>query len=252
MQFQNRLATLTSVLDDNRSDLDGALTNLSGAIGEVQRFVAGSRDATAEQIQRLANVTQILVDNKMSVENVLHIAPNAFANGYNIYNPDVGDVSGAFALPNFSNPIQFVCGQSVRSRTPPPRDGKLCGQYLGPALATRAVLQLQLLPDSDQPVPGVGLHPATSSTPSPAGAGRRRDRRPPPEPPPAVSAYTGLRATCRRRRRHRRRRGGYPERPCRSRRRRSTPGRTAAGGPGGVPQMLLLRPKVRHHDARGS
>ena len=45
MQFQNRLATLTSVLDDSRSDLDGALNNLSVAIVEVKRFVAGSRAA---------------------------------------------------------------------------------------------------------------------------------------------------------------------------------------------------------------
>ena len=54
VQFQDRLATLTSVLDDSRSDLDAALTDLSVAIGEVQRFVAGSRNQTAEQIQRLA------------------------------------------------------------------------------------------------------------------------------------------------------------------------------------------------------
>ena len=45
VQFQNRLATLTSVLDDSRSDLDGALKNLSVAIVEVKRFVAGSRAA---------------------------------------------------------------------------------------------------------------------------------------------------------------------------------------------------------------
>ena len=45
VQFNNRLATLTSVLDDNKSDLDAALTDLSSAVGEVQRFIAGSRDA---------------------------------------------------------------------------------------------------------------------------------------------------------------------------------------------------------------
>ena len=80
VMFQNRLATLTSVLDDSRSDLDAALTDLSVAIGEVQRFVAGTANQTTEQIQRLANVTQILVDNRMALENVLHIAPNAIAN----------------------------------------------------------------------------------------------------------------------------------------------------------------------------
>ena len=64
--FENRLATLTSVINDSRSDLDGALSNLSVAIGDVQRFVAGSRNQTSEQIARLADLTQILVNNKTS------------------------------------------------------------------------------------------------------------------------------------------------------------------------------------------
>ena len=55
VMFQNRLASLTSVVNDSRSDLDAALSDLSVAIGEVQRFVAGSRDQTSEQIQRLGS-----------------------------------------------------------------------------------------------------------------------------------------------------------------------------------------------------
>ena len=80
VQFQDRFATLTSVVDDSRSDLDAALTNLSDVVGETQRFIAGTRDKTAEQIQRLANVTQNLVDHRMDLENVLHIAPHSIAN----------------------------------------------------------------------------------------------------------------------------------------------------------------------------
>ena len=62
--FQNRLASLTSVVNDSRSDLDAALSDLSVAVGEVQRFVAGSRNQTSEQIRSLASVTQNLVDNQ--------------------------------------------------------------------------------------------------------------------------------------------------------------------------------------------
>ena len=114
--FENRLATLTSVLNDNRSDLDAALTNLSTAIGEVQRFVAGSRNETAEQIQRLGNLTQVIVDNKMAFENVLHITPNAIANFNNIYYPNGGSVTGAFSLVNFSNPVQAHLRHDRRRR----------------------------------------------------------------------------------------------------------------------------------------
>ena len=63
VQFNDRLATLTSVVNDSKSDLDAALTDLSTAVGEVQRFIAGTRNQTSEQIARLADVTQILVDH---------------------------------------------------------------------------------------------------------------------------------------------------------------------------------------------
>lgn len=96
--FQNRLASLTSVVNDSRSDLDAALSDLSVAIGEVQRFVAGSRNQTSEQIERLGNVTQVLADNRLDLENVLHITPNAIANFNNIFYPNGGSVTGAFSV----------------------------------------------------------------------------------------------------------------------------------------------------------
>ncbi|MUL83413.1 MULTISPECIES: MCE family protein [unclassified Mycolicibacterium] len=135
VSFQNRLATLTSVVDGSRSDLDAALTNLSVAVVEVQRFVAGSRDQTSEQVQRLGNVIQNLVDNRMEIENLLHIAPNAFMNGYNIYNPDTGSAVGQFVMNNFSSPVDFICGAiGAIENTTAPETAKLCSQYLGPAL----------------------------------------------------------------------------------------------------------------------
>ena len=110
VQFNDRLATLTSVLDDNRSDLDAALSDLSVAVGEVQRFVAGTRDQTSEQIRSLASVTQTLVDHKMDLQNILHLAPNSFANFYNIYNPDTSSQVGAPVL----NPLSKTrCGSTA-------------------------------------------------------------------------------------------------------------------------------------------
>ena len=32
------------------------------------------------------------------------------ANFYNIYDPAQGTVAGVLSLPNFSNPVQFICG----------------------------------------------------------------------------------------------------------------------------------------------
>ena len=190
VQFQDRLATVTSVVDGSRSDLDSALTDLSDAVGEVKRFIAGSRDQTAEQIQRLANVTQNLADNQIALKNVLHVAPNAFANAYNIYNPDSGSALGAFALGNFANPLQVVCSAigAVENATAP-ETAKLCAQYLGPALR---LLNFNYLPFpfnaylAKSPSPENLVYSDPKLAPGGTGSGTQ-----PPTMPPAVSAYTG-------------------------------------------------------------
>ncbi|CAN5588256.1 MCE family protein [soil metagenome] len=191
VSFQNRLATLTSVVDGSRSDLDAALKNLSVAVVDVQRFVAGSRDQTSEQVQRLANVTQNLVDHKMDLQNILHVAPNAFANGYNIYNPDAGTAVGQFVLNNFSNPVEFICGAvGAIENTTAPETAKVCSDYLGPALR---LLNFNYLPFPIMPylMPSANPENLVYSEPNlmPGAAGGAPL---PPATPPAISAYQGV------------------------------------------------------------
>ncbi len=163
VMFQNRLASLTSVVDNSRSDLDAALSDLSVAIGEVQRFVAGSREQTSEQIRSLAAVTQNLVDSRMPLENVLHVAPNAIANYLNIYYPPSGGVTGAFSFVNLANPVWFVCGMiGGIANTTAPETAKLCEQYLGPALK---LLNFNNLPLPINPYLRPTPKPEASSTP---------------------------------------------------------------------------------------
>ena len=191
IQFQNRLATLSTVINDSRSDLDAALSDLSVAIVEVQRFIAGTRDKTAEQLARATNVTQTLVDHRMDVENILHGAPTAFSNGYSIYHPNVPGAIGSFIINNFSNPVQAICtAMGGVENVTAGETGKLCSEYAGPALRT---LNFNLLPIPMNPVL------QRSATPdkiiyaeprlAPGGEGPAPS---PPETPPVVSAYTGL------------------------------------------------------------
>ena len=197
VQFQDRLATLSSVLDESRSSLDAALTSLSQAVGEIQRFIAGTRDKTSEQIQRLANVTQNLVDHRKDLEQVLHVAPTAAANAYAMYNPDTGTVSGSFVVNNFRNPLQLICSAigSIENVTAA-ETGKLCAEYLAPALRyvnPLSILNFNYLPIPVDPflqkAPGPGNLIYSEARLAPGGEGPKPG---PPETPPAVSAYTGL------------------------------------------------------------
>lgn len=188
--FENRLATLTSVVEGSRTNLDAMLTDLSVAIGEVQRFVAGTRNETAEQVGRLANVTQVLVDEKDALRNILHVTPNAIANTLNMVNPNSGTPVGSIAFANASNPIQMICAMigAVENVTGP-ETAKLCSQYLGPAL--------RLASFNGMPFP---MNPYLTKAPSPHRLLYSEERMKPGstdqvpptvEGPPAVSAYLG-------------------------------------------------------------
>jgi phospholipid/cholesterol/gamma-HCH transport system substrate-binding protein len=191
VQFQDRFATLTSVVDDSRSDLDAALKNLSDVVGETTRFIAGTRDKTAEQIQRLANVTQNLSDHRLALENVLHIAPHSIANAVNMFDPRTGAASGVFVLNNMSNPVWFICGMiGALENVTSPETGKLCAQYLGPALRLANFNNLPFpvsLFLSSNPPPYMLRYSEPDLMPGAAGPEPG-----PPEIPPAVSAYTGI------------------------------------------------------------
>lgn len=200
VQFNDRLATLTSVVNDSKSDLDAALTDLSTAVGEVQRFIAGTRNQTSEQIARLADVTQILVDHHMDLENILHAAPNALGNFFNDYNADTGTIVGGFGIMNFANPtfsglmvplpVPGCTAVGAIENITAVESGKLCSLFLGPGL--------RVLNFNNLPIP-INIFLQKSVDPSkilyseprlaPGGEGPKPG---PPEIPPAVSAYTGL------------------------------------------------------------
>jgi len=188
VQFQGSLADVTSVIDGSRSDLDAAVKDLSEAVGLVQGFISGTRDQTAEQIQRLAEVTQVLSDNSTVVKNVLHAAPNALVNGYNIYNPDTGGPRGSFAMNNFANPVAVICSAigAVENATSE-ESAKACAQYLGPALR---LMNFNYLPMPFNAYLGPAPKNVIYSEPglAPGGGGTPSA---PAELPPAVSAYTG-------------------------------------------------------------
>jgi phospholipid/cholesterol/gamma-HCH transport system substrate-binding protein len=203
VQFNDRLATLTSVVNDSKSDLDAALTDLSTAVGEVQRFVAETRDQTSEQIARLGDAIQPIVDQHMALENILHGAPNALGNFFNDYNADTGTIVGGFGVMDFANPVQTGalispaglpvpgCGmtEAVENVTAT-ESGKLCALFIGPGLR---LLNYNSVPFPINPFIQKSMDPANVvySEPrlAPGGEGPKPG---PPEIPPAVSAYTGL------------------------------------------------------------
>ena len=137
VQFSGHLASVTSVLASSSDELGTALSDLDLAVGDVQRFVKDNSEGLSESVARLADATQVLTDKRPEIEQVLHSGPTSLANFYQIYKPAQGSMTGAIALSNFKNPIQWICGsiEGIDSGNSQ-NSADLCKQYLGPVLST--------------------------------------------------------------------------------------------------------------------
>jgi phospholipid/cholesterol/gamma-HCH transport system substrate-binding protein len=193
-QLNRNLATVTSLLADDPDEIGRALEDLNTAAGDVTDFVAENREALGTTSDKLASISQLLMDSLDDVKQTLHVAPTAFQNFINIYEPAHASVTGLLAFNNFSNPITFLCGAiQAASRLGAEQSAKLCVQYLAPIVKNR---QLNFPPIGLSPVVGATARPneVTYSEdwmrpdfrPDPATAGPDAAT-PPTQQPPAAS-----------------------------------------------------------------
>jgi phospholipid/cholesterol/gamma-HCH transport system substrate-binding protein len=148
-QLNNNLASVTALMANDPDEVARAVSDLNTAVTDVTGFVAENRDALGTASDRLASITQALVDSIDDVKQTLHTLPNVVSNFVNIYEPAHGSISGVLAVNNFANPISFLCGAiQAASRLGNEQSAKLCVQYLAPIVKNR---QYNFLP--------IGLNP---------------------------------------------------------------------------------------------
>ncbi|GAA1399899.1 MCE family protein [Pseudonocardia kongjuensis] len=85
-ELNERLADVTGFLASQRGELGGALHELSFALGEVSDFVEDNRGTLRSNVDKLANVTQEVVDHQRALAEIADSAPAALGNLANIYN----------------------------------------------------------------------------------------------------------------------------------------------------------------------
>lgn len=135
VQFGGRLASVSSVLAGVSGELGAGLDNLDSAILDVKRFLNENGAVLTEGVQRLAEVTQILVDKRPQLEQVLHAGPTALQNFYQIYQPSTGSLTGVLVAPNFADAFSFLCGSVESLQTnDSDRSATLCAQQLAPII----------------------------------------------------------------------------------------------------------------------
>jgi virulence factor Mce-like protein len=89
-QFNENMAAVSELLADEREDLQAAIALLSDALGDVAGFVQDNTTLLTTNVDRLADVTLVLVQQRAKLAEVLDVAPAALSNLARAYNPDYG------------------------------------------------------------------------------------------------------------------------------------------------------------------
>lgn len=139
VQFAGHVASVSQVLADSSRNLDTTLSNLNQALSDLKGFLHENNSTLIETVNQLSTFTQTLSDQSDNIEQVLHVAGPGIANFYNIYDPAQGTLNGLLSLPNFQNPVQFICGGSFDTAGGPSapdyfRRAEICRERLGPVL----------------------------------------------------------------------------------------------------------------------
>jgi phospholipid/cholesterol/gamma-HCH transport system substrate-binding protein len=144
VQFAGNVASVSQVLADSSRHLDNTLGTLNQALSDVRGFLHENNSTIIDTVNQLNDFAQTLSDQSENIEQVLHVAGPGIANFYNIYDPAQGTLNGLLSIPEFANPVQFICGGSLETAGGPSapdyyRRAELCRERLGPVLRRLAV-----------------------------------------------------------------------------------------------------------------
>ncbi|OAN42297.1 MCE family protein [Mycolicibacterium iranicum] len=140
VQFSGHLASVSQVLADSSVGLDDTVGSLNQALSDVRGFLGEHNETLIGSVDRLTDLTSILTTQTDDVEQILHVLPNAMANFYNIYNPAQGTANGLLGLPEFANPVEFICGNFEAAGMPDyDKRAEICRQRMAPVLRRLAV-----------------------------------------------------------------------------------------------------------------
>lgn len=115
-QFNTRLADVSKYLAGERGDLGAALNQLSIALGDVSVFVQDNRGALKSNVDRLTEVTGVLVKQRAALADIFDTAPTALGNLANAYNASSGTLDTRANLEELrAPPILMVCDLLKRS-----------------------------------------------------------------------------------------------------------------------------------------
>jgi phospholipid/cholesterol/gamma-HCH transport system substrate-binding protein len=147
--FSNELASISALLDENKTKLTTLLKQADTALTTTTTFVNQNRARLDTSVSSLEQVTHDLAGIRVQLANLLHLGPTTLANVYNIYNPTDASLTGRLELP-YTGALSSVICQSIFSLGGTLDD---CRTALGPVVNE---LNIQDLPVTADPLNQAG------------------------------------------------------------------------------------------------
>jgi virulence factor Mce-like protein len=135
-EFYRRAADVGGFLAAESGDVGAALTSLSTSLGDVRSFVEENKDLLSANVDKLAGLTKVLVDQRAALAEVLDIAPVGATNFINSYDAASGTIAVRANLNEITNPPILTVCRLISAGTPkqvPATLGDICKQ-LAPVL----------------------------------------------------------------------------------------------------------------------
>ena len=108
-QFNDNLAAVAEQLAGERDDLQQAISLLNQALADVATFVQDNTALLTSNVDKLADVTLTLVQQRQALAEVLDVAPAALGNLAHAYNPDTGTLDTRDNSLGSTNADVIVC-----------------------------------------------------------------------------------------------------------------------------------------------
>lgn len=106
--FTHELANVSGVLAQNRQTLTDAVAGLRSALSNTGQFLKTNQTTLHTSVKDLTLLGATLADRSNQLAAILHIAPTALINLYNIVEHQA--VTGRASLTGLSNAAQLLCG----------------------------------------------------------------------------------------------------------------------------------------------
>lgn len=135
-EFYGRVADVSRFLAADSDDVGAALQSLGGALGDVQQFVNDNKTALESNVDKLASLSKVLVDQRAALAEVLDIAPTGATNFINSYDAASGTIAVRDNLNELTNPPILTVCRLISAGTPkeiPDTLGNIC-KKLAPVL----------------------------------------------------------------------------------------------------------------------